>query len=192
VVFQGLFGGIIAGVLWVVVREWLPSGPVLRAGVGGVVAALLGSFLVVSPENRDFGLLEPAGLHVAMFAGIVGLTGAGAAVLDGRVRALLPAGGVMTVVAAALVLLGATLGLPLVVQAFVSEEFCGCREPPRVALAFLAVAGVLSVARWSSLLGVQRRLSIDGRALRIVGSGAVVGACIVAGLDLLEEIRAIV
>jgi hypothetical protein len=67
VLFVGIFSGLVAGVIVFAVRRWLPSRPVWRGLVLGLVllAALGGT--VLDPDNVDFRLLEPAGLAVALF-----------------------------------------------------------------------------------------------------------------------------
>jgi hypothetical protein len=73
VIGTGLFGGLVAGALWVLVRDWLPIRVGPRVALGGVLAALLGSFFVVSADNEDFHRLDgSAVLNVAMFVSIIG------------------------------------------------------------------------------------------------------------------------
>jgi hypothetical protein len=185
--FVGLFGGMIAGVLWVTVREWLPDRPLLRVLAAGLVAALLGSFQVVSTENSDFLVLNPGVANVAMFVAVVGLTGSGAALLDGHIQGLLPAGRRAFAVSTVLLLLCAALILPLLVQAYLSEDFCGCQDPPRLALLFIAITGAATLARWAGRLYP----SLEVPWLRPVATVGILGACVVAGLDLLAEVQEI-
>jgi hypothetical protein len=191
VVFVGIFGGLIAGLLWVLVREWLPRRGLARVAAAGVVAALLGSFQVVSGENRDFALLDPAAASVAMFVVVVGLAGCGAAVIDGPLERLLPGGTRASVVIGALLVIGGVMSVPLVAQAFLSADFCGCEGPPRPALAFLALAGLATAGRWARYFNPGADLP-HRTWLRALGVAGVAGACLVAALDLLGEVREIV
>lgn len=93
VVFVGLFGGLVAAFVCLVLRHWLPT----SAGLAGVVLAvlLLGTIGVsdaLSPDNQDFGLLTPrwlAVLLVVVTAMLFGVTFAAlAARLDAGVRPL--------------------------------------------------------------------------------------------------------
>jgi hypothetical protein len=189
ILFEGLFGGLLAGALWVIVREWLPAQRGPRICLAGIVSALLGSFLVISAENRDFDLLEMPGLQAAMFIAIVGLTGCGAATIDERVRRVLQAGPRATFGFTVLLLLGGALSLPILAQAFLSEEVCVCSEPPRLALAFIALAAIATAVHWAASLGSG---GPPGARLRLLGTAGVLGACLVAGLDLISEVREIV
>ena len=92
VIFVGIFGGLATCAVWVLVRDWLPGELAPRMLLAGVIAAATGSFMVVDRENIDFALLEPTAANVAMFIGIVGLTGALAALFDRLLDARLPAG----------------------------------------------------------------------------------------------------
>ncbi len=72
VVFVGLFGGIVTTLAYLVFRSWLPA----KAWSTGLVSAvlLIGTLGVAddfSPENRDFQILTPKWLAVALVIGIV-------------------------------------------------------------------------------------------------------------------------
>lgn len=67
VVFVGILGGIFAALAFVVMRRWLPR----TAGPAGLVAGvlLLGTIGVtdaMSPDNKDFAILRPTWLAVAL------------------------------------------------------------------------------------------------------------------------------
>jgi hypothetical protein len=191
-VFVGLFGGLIAGLLWVLVREWLPAQFWLRAALGGVSATLLGSFMVVSAANRDFLILDPPAANIGLFLTIVGLAGSATAVLDQWLQRRLPLDKRAAVMFGALVLLGGLLSVPLLVQAFVSEDFCVCESPPRFALPFLALAGIATVMSWSRFIHGFHGSAREPSWRRPLGVAGVIGACTVAAIDLMTEIRSIV
>jgi len=189
--FVGLVGGLVAGTLWVIVREWLPNRDPERVVAAGVVAALLGSFLVVSSANGDFGLLEPRALHVAMFIALVGLTGSGAALLDRPAASVLRAGRKSTLIMALLLVVGGVFGVALVTQAFLSEEFCACPGPPRLALPFIGLTALATLLLWAGWL-TGRADVVPAPWLRSLATAALLGACAIAGIDLIGEIREIV
>jgi hypothetical protein len=60
--------GVLAGLLYLVVRTWLPARwrPWLSAAFGGVV----GGALLIQPDGLDFRLLEPLPLAIAFFIAI--------------------------------------------------------------------------------------------------------------------------
>jgi hypothetical protein len=93
VMFVGVFGGVLAGLGYVLVRRWLP----ITAGPAGVVAGilLLGTIGVsdaMSPGNVDFEILGPTWLAVTLISALALLFGvtftALAARLDDRMPTL--------------------------------------------------------------------------------------------------------
>ena len=70
-IFVGLLGGIITTLAYLIFRSWLPA----NAGSAGLVSAVLviGFFGVggsaLSPENRDFQILTPKWLAIALVVG---------------------------------------------------------------------------------------------------------------------------
>ena len=191
VLFEGLFGGLMAGLCWVLVREWFPQKSWPRLALAGVTAALLGSFLVVSAQNQDFQALNPPVVNVAMFIAIVAMTGCGAAALDRPLQSLLPRGSKASILLAVLAVVGGLMAVSLLAQAYLAEDFCGCSDPPRPALAFLALAGVASVLSWRNGMRYGALEEPKPRWLRTMGVIGVAGACLFAGLDLVDEVRRI-
>jgi hypothetical protein len=90
VLFGGLAGGLIAGVVWVVVGPWLPSRASLRAALAFVGAVALGGFFVIQSTNTDFEILEHDVLIIVLFLALVGLVGAAVAWLDAALDRRLP------------------------------------------------------------------------------------------------------
>jgi hypothetical protein len=187
-IFVGAFGGLLAGLLWVIVRDWLPGERRMRIALAGAVSGLLGSFMVVSAENRDFLILRPAEANIAMFVAIVGLTGSATAALDLKLQRVLPSSRRSAFLFGALTLAGGALALPIALQAFLSEDFCGCEAPPRAAAAFLVLSGVASLVAWSRSLRPGGATDFHAARLRLAGITGVAGACFVAAIDLVSEI----
>jgi hypothetical protein len=85
-VFIGLFGGMVSLGLFVVLRRWLPQ----RSVLAGLLAAAIGAggFArpsdLLNPDNRDFSMLSPSWLAVAMAITIIVLFGLTFAVLVDR------------------------------------------------------------------------------------------------------------
>jgi hypothetical protein len=83
--FVGLFFGIAGGLVFVLVRRWLPR----RAWLAGALFGLIGLMAVapgdpLDPHNRDFLILRPVGLAVALIAALFVAGGVTMAVLAAR------------------------------------------------------------------------------------------------------------
>ena len=68
VIFVGVFGGLMGGFLYMLIRRWL-RGPAWRAGlvVGVLGLAAFGRLAALDPESVDFELLSPRWLAVLLF-----------------------------------------------------------------------------------------------------------------------------
>lgn len=62
--FTGIFGGL----LYVGIRRWLPSQPLLRAVSYGVLLLAVFGFILMDENNSDYRLFGPAWLNVATFS----------------------------------------------------------------------------------------------------------------------------
>ena len=183
--FIGIFGGFLVGICWVIVREWLPRDPVQRVLLAGVLTALVGSPAVVAADNRDFQLLDPPLLHVAMFVALLGLAGSSTALLDDRLERRLPTGTGASAVFGGLAGLGLVFAAPLFLAAFFldGDWFAG------FALIAVAIATVAGWVRYYSdgeggLAGRpawQRRLASVGLA----------GLAVFGAIHLAREIESI-
>ena len=92
ILFAGVFGGFLAGFVWVIVREWLPASGWRRILLAGGAATCLGSFGMLTEENLDFRILSPPALHLAMFLLLIGGAGVGIAIADPLLDRVLPRG----------------------------------------------------------------------------------------------------
>jgi hypothetical protein len=72
-VFATAFLGALGGVIYLVVRPWLPERS--RPVIVGVVAATVGGAAVIKPGGIDFTALEPLSLAVVMFIAIPAVYG---------------------------------------------------------------------------------------------------------------------
>ena len=191
VVGTGLFGGLVAGALWVIVRDWLPARPGARVVLAGVLAALLGSFLVDSRDNEDFRRLDAAALNIALFVAIIGLTGAATAVLDAYVQPRLPAGRVAARVYAPLVLLAGLPTLLLLIVVFLLGDDETHNEPPRIAGLFLIAVALATCVGWRRYFRTAEGATGSHPWQRRAASAALVAAALFGAIDLAGEINAI-
>jgi hypothetical protein len=88
IVFVGLFVGVIAGSLWVVIAPWMPAATAPRALLSIPIAIALGTFALIDDRNQDFAVLQRDPLVIALLVVLVGLHGpalvAAERWLDGR------------------------------------------------------------------------------------------------------------
>ena len=87
--FATAFLGVVGGLVYLVVRSWLPerARPLLFGGLTGIV----GGALVIRPDGLDFTLLDPLSLAVAMFIALPAAYGVMVSLLTERFLA--PASG---------------------------------------------------------------------------------------------------
>ena len=73
IIFVGLASGVIGGLVYVVIRRWLPSGSLLKGVVFGLVLLCFSSITppglatLFDPDNVDFELFGPRQLSVGLF-----------------------------------------------------------------------------------------------------------------------------
>jgi hypothetical protein len=70
VIFVGLFAGLAAAVLLVIVDPWIEWAGLLRSVVFGCILFALGSRAVIERDNQDFSILGNQAMNVAMFASL--------------------------------------------------------------------------------------------------------------------------
>jgi hypothetical protein len=174
-----------AGVVWVVVKEWIPDNPV-AVGLGAVA---IGGFLLVEADNRDFLILTPPGLDVALLLALVFLFGMALHRLDKGFDRRLPARGPISLIVYSLL---AAVGLAVAIPAFgnfFSPNFCACQEPPVWSGLFLAVSAVVTVWWWVlDLRGVEG----PPASLRLVGRVTTAAAAVAGAVHLTTQIVAII
>ncbi|MDX1448347.1 MAG: hypothetical protein R3246_04715 [Acidimicrobiia bacterium] len=184
VLFGGLGSGLIAGVVWVFIREWIPD----NSWLVGFGAMLIGGFALVEADNRDFVILGDPLVDVVMLLALVFTFGVTVLRLDRWLDRRLPSGNTGWTVGYAAISL---VGVPLLIPAFgnfFSRDFCFCHSPPIWTGVFLSVAAAASVTWW--VLDF-RQVSAVSRVLPRLGQLAVVGAVIAGGVHLTAQIVAI-
>ena len=147
VIFIGIFGGLVVGTVWVVVRGWLPDDLPRRLPLAALLTAATGSFAVVAADNHDFRTLNPPGLHVAMFVAIVGLAGAATAGLDRLLEGRVPTAKGVVAVFGGMAGIGLVFAAPFLAALFFLGAAGGA--PPWPAGLALIAATVATVAGWA-------------------------------------------
>ena len=90
-VFTGLFVGLATGVLYLLVRRWLPVGRAAGLAYGALLLVVAGTRLdPLRPGNPDFDLVGPGWVSVAAFATLVVFHGVLVAALAARVSRAVP------------------------------------------------------------------------------------------------------
>jgi len=84
IVVVGAIVGVLGGSLYALLRPLLPA--VHRALASGVIAAGIGAAFLVKPDGRDFAILHPLWLAVALFVAIPFLFGLLLPIVDERLR----------------------------------------------------------------------------------------------------------
>lgn len=156
--FGGLAGGIVAGIVWVVVSPWIPwTGPRRWVLAMPVTVALGGSFLVQS-GNPDFTILGPDLPIVALLLGLVALFGAAVAWLDDGLQRRLPEPGghgiSLLLIYGVIAALG-SLAIPITLGFYFSAGGFGSVSPGLTGWALLVV-GVATVAWWVTRIATGR------------------------------------
>ena len=91
IIFIGLLGGLITGTLYVLVARWLPRGRWGGVVFGGLLLILGATrFDPLRPENRDFDIVGPGWLSVAVFIALGLGHGMLVAAIAGRYSRALP------------------------------------------------------------------------------------------------------
>ncbi|HEY5578151.1 MAG TPA: hypothetical protein VIL12_00510 [Acidimicrobiia bacterium] len=185
-IFGGVFSGAAGAVVVVIADPWLAWMRRLRCiGYGMVVLAVAGT-LILDSSNRDFFVLSPAELNVAMFVGLFFGYGivlqAARAVLDRRLptAASGPQPGYLGVVA---------LGVPflfLVLATFTVPGLTEGRPPLYGVGALLVLMGLATLGYWISIIAhAPRWLEL---AAPLVGFGSLAILLVVGLPRLMAEI----
>lgn len=187
IIFGGLGMGLVAGMIWVVVRPWIPGRGLARAAVTGLAAIALGTPALIQRTNPDFVVLGYDPLVVALLVALVGAVGSSIALVDGWLdRRLARAGrgiSIATMAYLVVTLLGIVLIMPVVAAILLDQpEY---RATIRAGVALLVV-GMCTLAWW--VMRVKGR-SVPPRWLTLTGRIALVAAAVLGLATSLPHIR---
>ena len=149
ILFVGLFFGVVAGSLWVVVRPWLPGSTAGRALASIPIALALGTRGLVDSGNGDFALLGRDPVVIGSLVVLVALFGPALALLDGWLDRRLPHAGPgdtpIVIAYLTIAIVGVVLTVLVVVPAYLGSEL-------RLAGLALVVVGLGTLATWVALV----------------------------------------
>jgi hypothetical protein len=184
-VIGGLFVGLLAGTIWVIVSPWIPGTGLRRVVITVPIAIGLGTAGLIDGDNPDFFILRHDPRVVAALIALVGIIGAMFAVVDDWLERRLPpatevrsASGIFYLL---ITLLGAVLVFPLAVLAYAGSE----NLPTRVMGLALGAVGVATLAWW-----VRRVRGDDARSPRrmLVGRLTVLVAVALGYVTLVPDV----
>lgn len=182
IIFGGLLSGLLAGVIWVLVREWIPTN---RALVGLGAVAIGGSFLIQG-DNIDFVILQDPLLDLVLLLGLLFLFGVVLYWVDRLLDNKMPAQPrTFAIVAYSLMI---AMAAPLMIPTFGSlftEEFCSCRNPPFWTGVFLAATSLSTIVWWVQHL---RGADTPSQTLRNIGMTSLALTALAGAVDLTTEI----
>ena len=185
ILFGGLASGVFAGVVWVLVKEWIPQHPV-PVGLGAVA---IGGFLLVEADNPDFFILGNPSVDLVLLLGLIFVFGVVLFWVDRWLDRRLP--GVAGTTSIVLYSLLVALGVPFLVPvfgSFLSREFCFCRNPPIWSGVFLVVTSFATIWWWILNL---RGSDTPPRTLRTIGTTSIALTVTAGSIYLAREVLAI-
>jgi len=191
VIAIGLLFGVVAGILWVVIAPWLPGRGAVRALANGVAGAAITPFFVVRADERDFQLLEPTAVAIAMIVGLAAVGGIVVALSDGQLRRRLPPTSSESRRAALAYRILTGIGLlflPVVIGGYFTTDSPSFRPPVEVGLA-LVVVGLATLARW--ILRGRDGIERPSSAIVVIGRGALLAAVALGALKVAGEVSSI-
>ena len=90
IIFVGIITGVVGGLIYVLVRRWLPGSGLLKGVAYGLVLLCWFGTLVFDPDNFDFALFGPKQLSVGLFALLFPLFGVAASLFVERFDRYVP------------------------------------------------------------------------------------------------------
>ena len=185
ILFGGLGSGVTAGVVWVLVKEWIPKHPV-PVGLGAVA---IGGFLLVEADNTDFAILGDPRADLVLLLGLIFVFGVVVFWLDRWLDRRLPevAGTASIVVYSLLVAVGVPFLIP-VFGSFFSSEWCFCANPPIWTGIFLAMTSFATIWWWILNL---RGWNSPPQTLRTIGTTSIALTVTAGSIHLAREVLAI-
>lgn len=186
IIFGGLLSGVVAGIVWVMVKQWIPD----NAALVGLGAVAIGGLNLIQADNRDFAILGDSRIDIVLLLGLLFVFGVALLPVDKLLDRRLPgANGVAAIVTySLLVSFGAALAMP-VVASFFSKEFCFCTNPPVWIGVFFLITALATGLWWVFQLRGSKE---PPRWLIFLGSGGLAMTSLVGAVYLAREILAIV
>ena len=182
ILFAGGGSGLVAGVIWVLVRHWIPDSAVL-VGFGAVA---IGGSLLIQSDNTDFVILTGPQIDLVLLLSLVFVFGAAVYWTDGwlhrKMRERPKTIGV--VIYSAMVAAGVVFSYASFATLF-SEDFCLCSNPPRWTGIFLIVTALATISWWIRYI---RGAAEPSRRLSAVGTTSVALAVSAGAIHLGREI----
>ncbi|NNC44142.1 MAG: hypothetical protein HKO03_12980 [Acidimicrobiia bacterium] len=144
-IFGGLLSGVVAGVIWVFVREWVPRRPVI---VGACSVAIGASGFLIDSGNIDFVILGNVGFDLVLLIGLLFVFGLVLVPIDSWLDHRLPAAsGISYGWYAIITALGAPMSF-LTFMSMMNREFCFCDHPPIWSGVFLLLTAGATIWWW--------------------------------------------
>ena len=182
IIFGGLLSGLLAGVVWVLVREWIPK----KAALVGLGAVAIGGSFLIQANNRDFVILQDPRLDLVLLVGLLFLFGVVLYWVDGLLDKKMPdQPRTFGIVAYTLMI---AMAAPLIIPTFASmfsKEFCFCSHPPIWTGVFLAATSLSTIVWWVQQL---RGADNPSQTLKMIGTTSLTLTAIAGAVDLTTEI----
>lgn len=165
-----LFGGILfgsaAGWLYALIRPLFPAERRHRMLAGALVGLGLGTPILVSPGERDFSILEPLWLVVALFVAIPVLYGTLVPVIADRLRPFYESAPmrfphILAFAPLVFVVLAGVFGISGVFVGFVYAALAGRQIPPWIRRG--AQGALAAAVLFAGVTGAGEILDVDGR-----------------------------
>lgn len=192
VIFGGLLGGAVAGIVWVVISPWIPATGWRRSALAAVAAVALGGSFVVRAGNPDFQILKADAAIIAMLLVLVAAVGAALVWLDDRLERRLPRPGPAPdrlVITYGLVALAGLLFMPLALDGYFSRVACHCANPPEWTGRALVATGVATAAWWAARIRTPG--SASPKAVLVAGRVLLAAAVALGFLHLVPQVSRI-
>ena len=182
VIFGGLLSGLLAGVVWVLVREWIPK----KAALVGIGAVAIGGSFLIQGNNRDFVILQDPLLDIVLLLGLLFLFGVSLYWVDGLLDKKMPdQPQTFGIVAYSLMV---AIAAPLIVPTFASmfsKDFCFCSNPPMWTGVFLTATSLSTIVWWVQHL---RGADTPSQTLNMIGTTSLALTALAGAVDLTTEI----
>ena len=133
VIFTALFFGLATGVLYLLIRRWLPAGRLSGLAYGLLLLVVFATRVdPLRADNRDFDIVGPSGVALAVFGALVVVHGMAVAAIAARYASALPViGRDVRVVARYLPMAPLLLFIPFTIMAIVGgAAFVAARSAP--------------------------------------------------------------